>query len=675
MALGTASLFVVNAATGKTLSITLRKVDTDGTLGDWWDQNGTSAWIDEGASEPTYANKKILLTEGTAEDLGEYTVGSLAAFGTYTGRVLYKVHDEGASNKTIASDYLDLVSGTPQAEFADILGSGWNSSTDTLQAIKDTQETAEDIADAVWDELQSEHQGSTTFGYVATEIGEILVDTGTTLDDKLDDIQGATFSTMTDSLEAIRDQGDAAWVTGAGGSDRLLMVDTTIATLASQTEFTLTAGSPDNDAYNNCTIIIRDASDSTQKAVGIVSDYVGSTSKTVTLKNDPGIFTMAATDKVYILAENSLKTSERDRYLAVTATGAAGIDWGNIENPTTTVDLSGTDIQLCDTITTYTGNTVQTGDTYALANGASGFVATKADTADILIDTADMQPKLGTITDLGAGTTVGDNLSDIAGATFATATDSLEAIRDRGDASWTGSGSASDRFLLQETTIATLASQTSFTLTAGSTDDDAYNNCTIVIEDADTAAQKAVGVISDYTGSTKTVTLAADPGVFTMIATDNVYILAQNIDAIADAVWDEAIGDHTTADTTGDKLGEAATAAPTPISPVIVHPSRTFCMHDTGDGTESPNLIEIPDGAATTVAFDFSRVLNPGTGVSTGSIAASTGLAFASTAKDQSGKQVHTTITPSTTGERTLTVTATSTDSQPLTGKATLNVE
>ena len=45
--------------------------------------------------------------------------------------------------------------------------------------------------------------------------------TGTELaavDTKINDIQGTTFSTATDSLEAIRDRGDAAWVTGAGGS-------------------------------------------------------------------------------------------------------------------------------------------------------------------------------------------------------------------------------------------------------------------------------------------------------------------------------------------------------------------------------------------------------------------------------------------------------------------------
>lgn len=42
------------------------------------------------------------------------------------------------------------------------------------------------------------------------------------------------------------------------------------------------------------------------------------------------------------------------RTLDVTATGGAGIDWGNVENQSTTVDLSGTDIQLCDTVTTNT---------------------------------------------------------------------------------------------------------------------------------------------------------------------------------------------------------------------------------------------------------------------------------------------------------------------------------
>ena len=67
----------------------------------------------------------------------------------------------------------------------------------------------------------------------------------------------------------------------------------------------------------------------------------------------------------------ALRPTTAGRTLDVTATGAAGIDWANVENPTTTLDLSGTDFQLVDTVTTYTGNTVQTGDSFARI-GAAG---------------------------------------------------------------------------------------------------------------------------------------------------------------------------------------------------------------------------------------------------------------------------------------------------------------
>ena len=178
------------------------------------------------------------------------------------------------------------------------------------------------------------------------------------------------FVNTTDSLQAVRDQGD-----------RLLMVDTTIATLSSQTSFTLAAGSTDDNAYVNCTIVIEDVSTSTQKAVVVISAYTGA-SKTVTLKYDPAIFTMATTDKVYVLAENALKSTAQNRQLDVTATGAACIDWGNVENPTTAVDLSATDIQLVDTVTTYTGNTVQTGDSFARIGAPIG-ASISADLADV----------------------------------------------------------------------------------------------------------------------------------------------------------------------------------------------------------------------------------------------------------------------------------------------------
>ena len=585
------------------------------------------------------------------------------------------------------------------------------------------------------------------------------------------------FVNTTDSLQALRDRGDAAWTTGAGGSDRLIMADTTIATLASQTSFTLTAGSADDDAYNGCTIVIEDASTAVQKARGIVDDYTGS-SKTITLLEDPGVFTIAATDKVYILAESSLKpTTVQDYHVDVTSGGNVGIDWGNVANPTTTLDLSGTDIQLCDTVTTVTtltGHTAQTGDTYALANGSAGFVAIDTVVDSILDDTAVIGAAGAGLTDLGGmstgmkaevnaeadtalsdydgptkaemdtahgllateakqdlmdtnvdaikvatdkmvfttsnqldvqvismatnsltasaaaadfigaseiaasaateiadliaadwiagdasplaivaalkadaewsnlatidanvdlilvdtGTTLDGKLdtidtnvdqietavitnaagvdiaadiialkaetalivadtnelqvddipgtiaalnnistaqvntevdnsmvtygldhifsasiagSDVTDNSFAAklvskestadwddyvnTTDALQAIRDRGDSAWTTGGS--DRLVMVDTTIATLASQTSFTLTAGSADDDAYNGLTIVIEDASTSTQKAAGIVDDYTGGSRTVTLLEDPTIFTMAATDKVYILAE----------------------------------------------------------------------------------------------------------------------------------------------------
>lgn len=49
-----------------------------------------------------------------------------------------------------------------------------------------------------------------------------------------------------------------------------------------------------------------------------------------------------------------LKPTVAARTLDVTATGAAGIDWGNVENKTTVNDLTQTDIQLADTVTTLT---------------------------------------------------------------------------------------------------------------------------------------------------------------------------------------------------------------------------------------------------------------------------------------------------------------------------------
>lgn len=74
-----------------------------------------------------------------------------------------------------------------------------------------------------------------------------------------------------------------------------------------------------------------------------------------------------------------------------------------------------------------------------------------------------------------------------------------------------------------DTSIATLASQTSFTLTAGPAEDDALNGCVVYIHDKASALQAGFAVVSDYTGSSKTVTLGAGT-TFTAAAGDNISV-------------------------------------------------------------------------------------------------------------------------------------------------------
>lgn len=86
-----------------------------------------------------------------------------------------------------------------------------------------------------------------------------------------------------------------------------------------------------------------------------------------------------------------------------------------------------------------------------------------------------------------------------------------------------------------DTTIASLSSQTSFTLAAGPAEDDALNGCWAIIHDVASAVQLAMARIDDYTGSTKTVTLAAGAS-FTAAASDNISILPKTAPTVADIV-------------------------------------------------------------------------------------------------------------------------------------------
>ncbi len=82
--------------------------------------------------------------------------------------------------------------------------------------------------------------------------------------------------------------------------------------------------------------------------------------------------------------------------------------------------------------------------------------------------------------------------------------------------------------------IATLASQTSFTITNAPTDDSALVGCPVIIHDQASATQFAIGYVSAYTTAANTITLKADPAIFTMAAGDNVsFFMPANVQAVA----------------------------------------------------------------------------------------------------------------------------------------------
>lgn len=81
----------------------------------------------------------------------------------------------------------------------------------------------------------------------------------------------------------------------------------------------------------------------------------------------------------YATGQAPLQPTTAGRTLDVNANGNAGIDWGNIDAPTTVVDLSGTTIKNLD------GNTVQTGDAFARLGAPAG-LSVSADIAALKSD-------------------------------------------------------------------------------------------------------------------------------------------------------------------------------------------------------------------------------------------------------------------------------------------------
>lgn len=92
------------------------------------------------------------------------------------------------------------------------------------------------------------------------------------------------------------------------------------------------------------------------------------------------------------------------------ASGYVAMTWADIAAPTTSVNLSGTTVNLVNTLTTYTGNTVQTGDSFARI-GATGSGLTSLAPSSTALSTATwtntLATNLGTLAGHDPGATLG----------------------------------------------------------------------------------------------------------------------------------------------------------------------------------------------------------------------------------------------------------------------------
>lgn len=194
------------------------------------------------------------------------------------------------------------------------------------------------------------------------------------------------------------------WIARFRIGQRAAIFDTTIATLATQTSFTLTAGPAEDNALVGMWVLLHDAASAVQMAWAVVSAYTGST-KTVTLAAAP-TFTIAAGDNVSIMDRMPLQPTTFGRTLDVSSGGEAGIDWANVGSQNATVSLSAT------TVATTTTNTdmVTAGAIRTAVGLASANLDTQLGTIAAYLDTEVAAILAAVDTEVGAIKAVTDKL-------------------------------------------------------------------------------------------------------------------------------------------------------------------------------------------------------------------------------------------------------------------------
>lgn len=186
------------------------------------------------------------------------------------------------------------------------------------------------------------------------------------------------------------------------------------------------------------------------------------------------------------LAE-ALRPTTAGRQLDVTATGAAGIDWGNVENPTTAVNLSATNIDVDQVVASVSGAVGSVTGTVGSVTGAVGSVT----------------GAVGSVTGNVGGNVVGSVASVTAGVTLAAS--AVQAIWDALTTALTTVGSVGK--LLVDNVNATISSRATQTSV-----DDLPTNAELATSQAaaDDATLAAIAALNNLsTAEVKTQVVAA----------------------------------------------------------------------------------------------------------------------------------------------------------------------
>lgn len=330
--------------------------------------------------------------------------------------------------------------------------SGTITTLDALDAAQDAQHSTTQSAISALNDLSAAEVNAE----VDTALSDYDGPTKTEMDSAFTEIKGATWSSVTDTLEAIRDRGDSAWITATGFSTHSA-ADVRTEMDSNSTQLAAIVADTNELQTNQGDWATADVSGlATAAALATVDANVDS------ILVDTGT-SIPATLTTILADTNELQTNQGDwatadvsglATAAALATVDSNVDAILVDTGTTLPATLATILADTNELQTNQGDWA-TADVSGLATAAA--LATVDSNVDsILTDTGTTIPaQISGLNDLSAADVnaqVDIALSDydgptknemdaafteIKGATWSSSTDTLEAIRNRGDAAWT----------------------------------------------------------------------------------------------------------------------------------------------------------------------------------------------------------------------------------------------